>query len=97
MEQVILVCKEMNNLVEVQQYAEKACNLYQQHGSPEAGAAALDKAAKMLEAEHPEKALSLYQHALDVVMVSFIPWLDSNLCERRLMMLAFYSNFNHHL
>lgn len=70
LEQVILVCKEMNNLMEVHQYAERACNLYQQHGSPEAGASALDKAAKMLEATHPEKALSLYQHALDVVMVS---------------------------
>lgn len=70
LEQCILVCKEMNNLMEVHQYAERACNLYQQHGSPEAGASALDKAAKMLETDHPEKALQLYQHALDVVMVS---------------------------
>lgn len=70
LEQVILVCKETNNMMEVHQYAQKACNLYQQHGSPEAGASALDKAAKMLEAEHPEKALTLYQNALDVVMVS---------------------------
>lgn len=70
LEQVILVCKEVNNLMEVQQYAERACHLYQQHGSPEAAAAALDKSAKMLEPHHPEKALQLYQHALDVVMVS---------------------------
>lgn len=55
--------------MDVHQYAEKAANLYQQHGSPEAAASALDKAAKMLETDHPEKALLLYQHALDVVMV----------------------------
>lgn len=54
---------------DIEQYAQKACHLYQQHGSPEAGAASLDKAAKMLEAEHPEKALSLYQHAVDVVLI----------------------------
>lgn len=71
LEQVILVCKETNNMMEVHQYAERASSLYQQHGSPEAAASALDKAAKMLEADHPEKALTLYQHALDVVMVSF--------------------------
>lgn len=70
LEQVILVCKETNNLIEVHQFAERACQLYQQHGSPEAAASALDKAAKMMEANHPEKALQLYQHALDVVMVS---------------------------
>lgn len=70
LEQVILVCKETKNLLDVPQYAERACHLYQQHGSPEAAASALDKAAKMMEAEHPEKALVLYQHALDVVMVS---------------------------
>lgn len=63
------MCKEMNNFQEVHQYAERACNLYQQHGSPEAAASALDKAAKMIESNHPEKALQLWQHALDVVMV----------------------------
>lgn len=55
--------------MDVHQYAERASHLYQQHGSPEAAASALDKAAKIIEANHPEKALQLYQHALDVVMV----------------------------
>lgn len=70
--QVVLIAKEMNNLNAVQEYAEKACHLYQQHGSPESGAAALDKGAKILESTQPEKALQLYQHACDVVMVSNI-------------------------
>lgn len=52
------------------QLAERACNLYQQHGSPESGAASLDKAAKILEQNNPEQALRLYQKAADVVMVS---------------------------
>lgn len=59
----------MNNLAEVRKYAEKACNLYQQHGSPESGAATLDKAAKILEGTNPEDALQLYKLAVDVATV----------------------------
>ncbi|XP_053684185.1 gamma-soluble NSF attachment protein [Sabethes cyaneus] len=69
LDQVILICKDMNNLTEVRKYAEKACNLYQQHGSPESGASTLDKAAKILEATHPEDALQLYKHAVDVATI----------------------------
>lgn len=69
LDQVILICKDMNNLAEVRKYAEKACNLYQQHGSPESGAATLDKAAKILEATNPEDALQLYKLAVDVTTV----------------------------
>jgi len=67
--QVVLISKEMNNLLEIKTFAERACNLYQQHGSPESGAAALDKGAKILEGPHPELALQLYQRAVEVVMV----------------------------
>lgn len=68
-EQIILLLKETNNLLEVEPTANKACALYQQHGSPESGASALDKAAKVVENAHPEIALRLYQHALEVVMI----------------------------
>uniref|UniRef100_T1H798 Gamma-soluble NSF attachment protein n=1 Tax=Megaselia scalaris TaxID=36166 RepID=T1H798_MEGSC len=61
--------KETNNQMKIEEYANRACHLYQQHGSPESGAAALDKAAKMVENEHPDVALRLYQHALEVVMI----------------------------
>lgn len=60
----------MNDYREVMTLAERACNMYQQHGSPESGAASLDKAAKILEPNNPEEALRLYQRAADVVMVS---------------------------
>lgn len=64
-----MVLKETNNLTKIEEYANRACHLYQQHGSPESGAAALDKAAKMVESVHPDIALRFYQHALEVVMI----------------------------
>lgn len=69
LDQVILICKDMNALTEVRTYAEKACHLYQQHGSPESGAATLDKAAKILEGTRPEDALALYKQAVDVATI----------------------------
>ena len=64
------MCKELGDLRDVQQIAERACNLYQQHGSCDSAAMTLDKGAKLLEAQYPEQALRLYQRAADVVMVS---------------------------
>lgn len=72
-EQVILLLKEQNNLTEIEDLAHRACRLYQQQGSPEAGAGALDKAAKIIEPQLPESALNLYQHAVEVVSVSGSP------------------------
>ncbi|XP_036333275.1 gamma-soluble NSF attachment protein [Rhagoletis pomonella] len=68
-EQIILILKETNCLPEIEENVNKACNLYQQHGSPEAAATALDKAAKIVEQKHPELALTFYKHALEVVML----------------------------
>lgn len=73
MEQAILICKELGDMREVFELAQRACSLYQQHGSPDSGAAALDKAAKMLEATQPDQALRLYQQAADVVMIEDSP------------------------
>ncbi|XP_065344803.1 gamma-soluble NSF attachment protein [Cloeon dipterum] len=67
-EQAMLVCKELGDLRDVQMLAEKSCTLYQQHGSGDSGAQALDKGAKILESQYPEQALRLYQRACDVVM-----------------------------
>uniref|UniRef100_W8C2Z8 Gamma-soluble NSF attachment protein n=1 Tax=Ceratitis capitata TaxID=7213 RepID=W8C2Z8_CERCA len=66
---IILILKENNKLLEIEENVNKACNLYQQHGSPEAAATALDKAAKIVEQNHPELALTFYKHALEVVML----------------------------
>lgn len=67
--QAILIMKEQNKLDEIEALAHRACKLYQQQGSPEAGASSLEKAAKIVEHTIPEHALNLYQHALEVVTV----------------------------
>lgn len=61
----------MGDLSTVSQLAHTACNLFQQHGSPESGVTTLDKAAKMLEATQPEQALDLFKRAADIVMVRY--------------------------
>ncbi|XP_067209566.1 gamma-soluble NSF attachment protein [Linepithema humile] len=67
-EQALLICKEMGDLSEVPTLAHSACSLFQQHGSPESGVTALDKAAKMLEATQPQQALQLFKRAADIFM-----------------------------
>lgn len=68
------MCRDLGNLQEIPSLAERACSLYQQHGSAEAGAFALDKGAKLIEESSPQDALKLYQHAADVSMVTFFPF-----------------------
>ncbi|PSN48741.1 Gamma-soluble NSF attachment protein [Blattella germanica] len=72
-DQAVLLSKDLGDYRDVVQLAERACNLYQQHGSPDSGSAALDKAAKLLEQHHPEQALRLYQRAADVVLIEDSP------------------------
>ncbi|KAL7052161.1 hypothetical protein ACKWTF_004797 [Chironomus riparius] len=69
LDQAMLVCKDLNDFNSIRNLAERACHLYQQHGSPQSGAATLDKAAKILEPNYPQESLALYQHALDVSMI----------------------------
>ena len=69
---MILICKETNNLLEVEEFASRASHLYQQHGSPESAASALDKASKVVEHKHPEIALRFYQRALEISMVRIL-------------------------
>lgn len=68
-EQALLVSKDVGDLREIHSLAERACSLYQQHGSHDAAASVLDKAAKILEQTQPEAALTLYKKAADVCMV----------------------------
>jgi hypothetical protein len=71
-DQAVLVCKDLGDFRDVASMAERACSLYQQHGSPDSGSASLDKAAKLLESQHPEQALRLYERAAEVVLVCII-------------------------
>lgn len=51
------------------EFAHRACRLYQQQGSPEAGAGALEKTAKMVEQKDPASAINVLQHAVEVLMI----------------------------
>lgn len=55
--------------MEIANFAEQACILYQTNGNPDSGALCLDKAAKMIETEYPQRAVDLYRRGVDVVMV----------------------------
>ncbi|XP_068972298.1 gamma-soluble NSF attachment protein-like [Bombus flavifrons] len=72
-EHAVLICKEMGNLAEAPKLAHSACSLYQMHGSPDAGAAVLDKAGKMIEATQPQEALELFKRAANIVMAEDSP------------------------
>lgn len=54
--------RELQEWKELSEAAHKACQLYQEHGSPDTAALLLDKAAKMIEAQLPEEALTLYKY-----------------------------------
>lgn len=54
-------------------FCERAAFMYQEHGVPDTAALALDKGAKMIEVQLPEKALQMYEHAVDIVLVGCCP------------------------
>ncbi|CAL8088055.1 unnamed protein product [Orchesella dallaii] len=81
-EQATLICKELGQLEEIGSLAERACIIYQQHGSPDAGALCLDKCAKMIETQYPERAVALYKRGVDVVMIEDRPRQASEFCAK---------------
>jgi len=62
--------KEWKEIVPV---SHKACQLYQEYGSPDTAALSLDKAGKIIEQHLPEEALNLYSRAIEVVMIEERP------------------------
>lgn len=67
LDQALLVCKEQGRLEEVEGLASRGGLLYRQAGSPESAAQMLVRAAKLLEREHPARAVGLYEKAADTV------------------------------
>lgn len=67
LDQALLVCKEQGKLEDVEDLASRGGLLYRQAGSPESAAQMLVRAAKMLERDTPERAISLYEKAADTV------------------------------
>ena len=68
-EQAALISKETGEMEAVSHLSERAAVLYREHGVPDTAALVLVKGAKIVEAKNPEKALSMYNMAIDTVMV----------------------------
>ena len=62
LDQAIILLKELQDWKEISIIAHKACQLFQEHGSPDTAALLLDKSAKMIEPHLPEDALILYKY-----------------------------------
>ncbi|CAG5120936.1 unnamed protein product, partial [Candidula unifasciata] len=72
-EQAGLLCKENKEYDEAVHWMELAALMFQEHGTPDTAALCLDKAAKMVEQEKPEKAIHLYTKACDVAEIEGRP------------------------
>lgn len=57
-------------LLQAEDLASRGGLLYRQAGSPESAAQMLVKAAKIVERETPENAVSLYEKAADTVSIT---------------------------
>ena len=55
----------------VAQLAERACQLYRNHGTVDTAATMLDRVAKIIEGTRPQRAMDLYKQAVDIAMVCF--------------------------
>ena len=53
--------RELQQWKELSDTAHRACQLYQEHGSPDTAGLLLDKAGEMVESHLPEEALNLYK------------------------------------
>ncbi|KAG1673886.1 Gamma-soluble NSF attachment protein [Nymphon striatum] len=72
-EQAAMVCRDMKDILRTGDLIEKACKLFQEHGSPDTAAMSLERGAKMIESSMPERALHLLQRAAEVVMLEDRP------------------------
>lgn len=81
-----MLLKDQNKVEEMVDFAHRACRLYQQQGSSEAGAGALEKTAKMVESKEPAAAINVLQHAVEVLMVSELQY--KNRCNYNLFNLS---------
>jgi len=67
LDQAMNIVRDMGQLDEVEELANRGGLLYRQAGSPESAAQLLVRAAKLLEVSDPARAVSLYLKAADTV------------------------------
>lgn len=67
LDQAVLMSRDLNRMDDVVEYAERGALLFRQDGSTESAAQLLQKAAKIVEASDPGKAVQLYFKAAETV------------------------------
>ena len=67
LDQAVLLSRDLNDFDAVVSYAERGALLFRQDGSTESAAQLLEKAAKIVVATDPEKAIGIYLKAADTV------------------------------
>lgn len=67
LDQAVLLSRDLNDFEAVVSYAERGALLFRQDGSTESAAQLLEKAAKIVVATDPEKAIGIYLKAADTV------------------------------
>jgi len=67
LDQAVLLARDLNDFDAVVSYAERGALLFRQDGSNESAAQLLEKAAKIVVATDPEKAIGIYFKAADTV------------------------------
>lgn len=68
-----MISKELGDMESIFTLCQRSACMYREHGIPDTAALALDKGAKILESQLPEKALIMYEHAVDIVMTEDRP------------------------
>lgn len=66
LEQAIMMCKELNDLSDVESLATRAGTLFLEQGNREAACTVLEKGAKSLEETKPDASLTLYSKAAEI-------------------------------
>ncbi|XP_046360371.2 gamma-soluble NSF attachment protein-like [Haliotis rufescens] len=72
-EQAAMICKENKEIDQCLHLMQTAAVMFQEHGTPDTAALTLDKAAKMVEMNQPEKAIDIYLKACDVAEIEDRP------------------------
>jgi len=68
-----ILYKDFQKGEEAFQYFDRACLEFRENGTPDTAALCYDRAAKMIESKHPEKAATYYLLASDTVMIEDRP------------------------
>ena len=70
LEQTAFVSKELGDLESIYTLRQIAGSMYREHGIPDTAALSLERDAKFIENQQPEKALDMFdEHAVDIVIV----------------------------